>query len=237
MSTKCLITKLNASVNNEDLSYLDKLNIRIKYRENPKLSTYNIKLSVVDDTQNATIEGNGHFTDSTHAQDNGKTARLNKSTTYYSNGNYTILFPIDGITKYYSGDGYKGVEWDGFNVDYDRLISHNSQTLNCIGFETWGQYTKYIRQLPNINVIYVNENGKSSRLEPYINMIVEQDGWSNDFAIGINMLTDTYGTSQAIRRIKIITPNVQYEVWNNTNTTKLYTATKSGGEWTYVLEE
>lgn len=83
---KCLVTKLNGSIDNKELLKLGELRININKSSNPSGSNRGITIGVVS---SATLEivGDGYFTDKSLAQDNGKTKVINgnDNTIYVSN--------------------------------------------------------------------------------------------------------------------------------------------------------
>lgn len=73
---KCLVTKLNGSIDNKELLKLGELRININNSSNQSGGNREIKIGV---KSSATLEivGDGYFTDKTHAQNNGKIKVIN----------------------------------------------------------------------------------------------------------------------------------------------------------------
>lgn len=86
----CLVTKLKGTVSG-DLKKLGEMRLNV----NTASGVINFKIRVIEETQIATIVGDGHFTDSTGAQDLGKTANLATVDTqlYLSPGSYYVSIP------------------------------------------------------------------------------------------------------------------------------------------------
>ena len=87
---KCLVTKLNGSVNNDSLSKIGELRIHITSVDSPEEGTQSLKLGI-NAPVSLEIIGDGYFTDSTLSSNQGKTKSLDASgMIYFSNGNFDI---------------------------------------------------------------------------------------------------------------------------------------------------
>ena len=88
---KCLVTKLNGSVDNQELIRFGEMRIRIAKVETPTSITQGFGLSV-DKPITLEIIGNGHFTNSTLTENKGKSINLNSGDNgiYVSNDDVEI---------------------------------------------------------------------------------------------------------------------------------------------------
>ena len=91
---KCLVTRLSARVDNEELLKLGELRVGIRMLSNPTGNTQSILMQASDDID-VEIIGDGYFTDVTLVENKGKTLHVVKDTTtvfYVSNSNCKISF-------------------------------------------------------------------------------------------------------------------------------------------------
>lgn len=90
---KCLITKLNGSVQNDSLLHIGEFCIEVRKVESPTADSQKISVRNVKDTQ-LRIIGDGYFTNETLSENKGKVMDIAANTetlVYYSNGNYEIV--------------------------------------------------------------------------------------------------------------------------------------------------
>lgn len=94
---KCLVTKLNGSIDNKELTKLGELRININKSSNPSGSNREITFRV---NSSATLEiiGDGYFTDKTLTQNNGKTKVINENNNTFYVSNDVKMLSI--ISKY-----------------------------------------------------------------------------------------------------------------------------------------
>ena len=89
---KCLVTKLNGSVNNESLLKMGELRIKIDKVQSPSTSNRSLAIGVNSPT-NIRIIGSGYFTDENFSANKGKSLLLNSESLnyiYVSNDDITI---------------------------------------------------------------------------------------------------------------------------------------------------
>lgn len=82
---KCLVTKLNGAVVNDNLLHIGEMRINIPYVNSPSKSTQEIELAF-NQVSNIKIVGNGYFTDETLSQNLGKVkGQVTNEKVYVSN--------------------------------------------------------------------------------------------------------------------------------------------------------
>lgn len=89
---KCLITKLNGSVQNESLLRIGEFMVKVSKVESPTADSQKISVRNYKDTQ-LRIIGDGYFTNETLTENKGKVMNIAANTEtliYYSNGDYEI---------------------------------------------------------------------------------------------------------------------------------------------------
>lgn len=88
---KCLITKLNGTVDNASLPYLGEIRIQVQSVDKPTADTQVIGIHL-DKAAKAKIVGDGYFTNSTLSSNDGKTKELvaGVNDLYVSNGNFYV---------------------------------------------------------------------------------------------------------------------------------------------------
>ena len=90
---KCLITKLNGSVQNDSLLRIGEFCIKVSKVESPTADSQKFSVRNAKDTQ-LRIIGNGYFTNETLSENKGKVMDIAANTetlVYYSNGDYEIV--------------------------------------------------------------------------------------------------------------------------------------------------
>lgn len=90
---KCLITKLNGSVQNDSLLHIGEFCIEVRKVESPTADSQKISVRNTKDSQ-LRIIGDGYFTNETLSENKGKVMDIAANTetlVYYSNGDYEIV--------------------------------------------------------------------------------------------------------------------------------------------------
>ena len=90
---KCLITKLNGSVQNDSLLHIGEFCIEVRKVESPTADSQKFSVRNTKDSQ-LRIIGNGYFTNETLSENKGKVMDIAANTetlVYYSNGDYEIV--------------------------------------------------------------------------------------------------------------------------------------------------
>lgn len=247
---ECFIQKLKSSVDNNDLQRLNYLVIKVSYEDSPNVNEHTLDIYYkVGYTGNKTLQivGDGFFTDSSLVTNLGKTAEAvtaNVSSSQrnirFSNGNYIILIPIDGLNCFNTPAlGLTSVEgfWD--NLDYERLAIHNEE-IGKLAFRTEDDLIELpddvIKNIKSFKIVKkYNEKTDAYDAKALIEKIVET-GITTSFSFYASS-KDFYGTFNGHRNIHITTAGTSFSVYNEADTTVLYTAVKSGGKWTYTLVE
>ena len=91
---KCLVTKLNGTVDNDSLMHIGEFRIKLGKVSNPTKDSQLIKIGVTSDTE-LRIVGDGYFTDSTLTQNKGKKITISRNDevsneVYVSNGDIEL---------------------------------------------------------------------------------------------------------------------------------------------------
>lgn len=91
---KCLVTKLNGTVDNDSLMHIGEFRIKIGKVSNPTKDSQLVKIGVTSDTE-LRIVGDGYFTDSTLIQNKGKKITISRNdevanNVYVSNGDIEL---------------------------------------------------------------------------------------------------------------------------------------------------
>ena len=139
---KCLITKLNGTVDNVSLPYLGEIRIQVQPVDNPTTDTQVIGIHL-DKAAKAKIVGDGYFTNSTLSSNDGKTKELisGRNDLFVSNGNFyvCILGKYDLTTiRFHRIDTMSYPSHKGFNIEglsYSKKIQviEMSMSPNIIG--------------------------------------------------------------------------------------------------------
>ena len=89
---KCLITKLNGSVQNNSLLRIGEFTVKVSKIESPTADSQKFSINNTKDSQ-LRIIGDGYFTNETLTENKGKVMNISANTetlVYYSNGDYEI---------------------------------------------------------------------------------------------------------------------------------------------------
>ena len=90
--TKCLVTKLNGSISNQEILKLGEVRIKIHRADNPSANTQKLYVLFNQDTK-LEIIGDGYFTDVNLTLNKGKTLTVEKdvhTNIYVSNGDFIL---------------------------------------------------------------------------------------------------------------------------------------------------
>ena len=130
---KCLITKLNGSVQNDSLLRIGEFSIRVSNVESPTADSQRFTVRNNKDTQ-LRIIGDGYFTNETLSENKGKVMDIAANTetlVYYSNGDYEIVVSEKyslssiGINLSTSWNVFKGkLSFDIESLKYSPNITH-----------------------------------------------------------------------------------------------------------------
>lgn len=194
---KCLVTKLQGSVNNSDLLKIGEMPIYVEKSNDAQASQYKLIVKTLKDSK-AEIIGDGYFTDEGMVTNKGKIISIpaNTSTTlYFSNGNYEARIS----NKYDIGmfilteDGSARNNFLSINLD-DLKYSDNLTSLSLSNSKSYGDI-KNLQGKDNIIIVYLSGTNVTGDAK----------------SININKLTTLY----------IKSDNISYDISNLAGTTKL----------------
>lgn len=157
---KCLVTKLQGSVDNPNLLKIGEMPIYVKKSTESVGAQYKLTVLTSKDSE-INIVGDGYFTDSTMAENKGKTASIpaNVSTTvYFSNGDYYALISnkYNIVNFQFTDDGSKRVNYLYINTD-DLKYSNNLKRLKLTSSDSFGN-TNVFQNKKMIDVYITNTN-------------------------------------------------------------------------------
>lgn len=147
---KCLVTKLNGTVDNDSLMRIGEFRIKMKKVSAPTKDSQLIKIGVTSDTE-LRIVGDGYFTDSTLTQNKGKKITISRNDevsneVYVSNGDIELavmnkynLVEISMPKSQYNKDR-------AFDLDALKYSTH-LKSLEAIGSKVFGN----LNSLSNCN--------------------------------------------------------------------------------------
>ena len=164
---KCLVTKLKGAVDNQNLLRIGEMRIKFNKVSNPTDTTQCIIFKVSRDTK-IEIIGDGYFTDSSLAQNNGKnlTIRANVSTeVYVSNNDIEFSIPDKyAIANIFVKEQYRG----NASFDIEGLKFSTSLTnLYLTNMPAYGDIAalKNLTALTNINLDNTQISGDIAALK------------------------------------------------------------------------
>jgi hypothetical protein len=142
---KCLITKLNGSVQNDSLLRIGEFCIEVRKEESPTADSQKFSVRNTKDSQ-LRIIGNGYFTNETLSENKGKVMDIAANTetlVYYSNGDYEIVvsekysLSIFGVFLSTSWKDFKGklsfdIESLKYSLNIQNLMLSNTQVTGDI---------------------------------------------------------------------------------------------------------
>ena len=142
---KCLITKLNGSVQNDSLLRIGEFCIKVSKVESPTADSQRFSVQNTKDAQ-LRIIGDGYFTDKTLSENKGKVMDIAANTetlVYYSNGDYEIIVSekyslrIIGVFKSSDWKDFKGklsfdIELLKYSSNITRILLSNTQLTGDI---------------------------------------------------------------------------------------------------------
>lgn len=151
---KCLVTKLNGTVDNDSLMHIGEFRIKIGKVSNPTKDSQLIKIGVTSDTE-LRIVGDGYFTDSTLTQNKGKKITISRNDevsneVYVSNGDIELavmnkynLFEISMPSSKYNMDRVYDLDALKYSAQLRSLDANNSKVFgnlnslsNCTRFSS-----------------------------------------------------------------------------------------------------
>ena len=137
---KCLVTKLNGTVDNDSLMHIGEFRIKLGKVSNPTKDSQLIKIGVTSDTE-LRIVGDGYFTDSTLTQNKGKKITISRNDeapneVYVSNGDIELaimnkynLFEITMPNSIYNGDRAYDLDALKYSTQLRRIDTNKSKVF------------------------------------------------------------------------------------------------------------
>ena len=177
---KCLITKLNGSVQNNSLLRIGEFTVKVSKIESPTADSQKFSINNTKDSQ-LRIIGDGYFTNETLTENKGKVMNISANTetlVYYSNGDYEIAVS-EKYSLYFIGiflstnwKDFKGklsfdIESLKYSSNITRLFLANTQVTGDIA--VFGRLTN-LTEIPSVNNtkvtgdISIYRNTRSSQL-------------------------------------------------------------------------
>ncbi len=162
---KCLVTKLNATVDNDSLLYMGELRIPVEKLTSATSTTQKLIITFNEDTY-IEIIGNGYFTDENLTANLGKKKQIPanvETTTYFSNGDFSISIK----NKY----ALTGINMKNALVDIGEFKYSNS--LTKLQFQNCTKVTGDLDALKNltaINLLYLSSTKVTGDLDALKNL-------------------------------------------------------------------
>ena len=160
---KCLVTKLNGSVNNNAILKLGEMRFKVTSAANPTAASQLVAFNFNKNCE-VRIIGDGYITDSNLSANKGKSIVIPANTStdvYFSNGDYEV-----SITDKYSVVAFKGYSSNvSINIE-DFKYSNNLGILTSLSKKSFGDvsYLKDLVGLKTLNLSSYNITGKLSDL-------------------------------------------------------------------------
>lgn len=162
---KCLVTKLNATVDNDSLLHMGELRIPVEKLTSATSTTQKLIITFNEDTY-IEIIGDGYFTDENLTANLGKKKQIPanvETTTYFSNGDFSISIK----NKY----ALKGINMKNALVDIGEFKYSNS--LTKLQFQNCTKVTGDLDALKNltaINLLYLSSTKVTGDIAALKNM-------------------------------------------------------------------
>lgn len=164
---KCLVTKLNGTVNDSSLLRLGEMRIHISRIDSPTGQTQGMTFSFTKNTD-LEILGDGYFTDSTLSENKGKKITIGNTTTYVyvSNGDFDVCI----LDKYSVKDIYMHSTKVDQTYKKDGVKTFDiSQLYYCTNIKTLvaphdvliGDISS-LKNCSKLNILLINDNSKIS---------------------------------------------------------------------------
>lgn len=237
---KCLVTKLESEINNKDLQYIDKANLKVVSFKNPTEQSRGFHISYNEDAV-ITLEG-VYSTDASFSENLGNTITLKNnqySGVIISNGNGNVLIPLKGLKTLNPRAGRYSEKMD-FIMDetvMKRIIAWNKDIL--ISLSDFGVLTMdALVPLKNLEVLnFVGFHDKDA-FSIDLNKFVEEHidaGCTVGKKLSITSngkFHDYYGNiSIGSTRHFFVNSATSYICKNQAETEILYTVNKVGSGW------
>ena len=215
---KCLVTKLNGSSNNSNLLRIGEMRIKFNKVSNPTATTQCVIINVSRDTK-IEIIGDGYFTGSSLAQNNGKnlTITANIATEVYVSNNDIELAILDkyAIRNISIKSNYNGsASFDICSLKYSTPLI----TLYMTNMPTYGD----ISALKNLTSL-TNFNGNSTNVSGDIANLKNLTSLTNLYVGGTNVSGDIANLKNltSLTNLYVGGTNVSGDIANLKNLTSL----------------
>lgn len=238
---KCLVIKLESEINNKDLQYIDKANLKVVSFKNPTEHSRGFQISYNEDAV-ITFEG-VYSTDASFSENLGDTITLKKnqnSGVIISNGNGNVLIPLKGLKVLFPKSGVNySVKMDSIMDEtvMKRIIAWNKDIL--ISFSDFGALTMdALVPLKNLERLYLIGFHDKDAFSIDLNKFVEEHidaGCTVGKKLTIlsnGKFHDYYGNiTPGSQRHFFVNSATSYICKNEAETEILYTVNKVGGGW------
>lgn len=228
----CLVTKLKADTNNNNLPFLDWYKVYFKSVESPTDKSQGIR-GVTSSPKRIKVLGNLYFTDSTLIQNLGTEINNGISNFYVSNGEGVLLIPKNAtsiVAVAGAGEVEKAyyIKLDEFadcetltNVTIRNSVKSEGNIINlaqCVGLTDFNfGSTKVEGNLSEFAIAQIDKYGRTSgSLSAYASSHILV--YNTIFAVNNSLYTINY------------TDNTHFNIVATTYTVSF---TKSGGVWSY----
>ena len=215
---KCLVTKLNGSSNNSNLLRIGEMRIKFNKVSNPTATTQCVIINVSRDTK-IEIIGDGYFTGSSLAQNNGKnlTITANIATEVYVSNNDIELAILDkyAIRNISIKSNYNGsASFDICSLKYSTPLI----TLYMTNMPTYGDISalKNLTSLTNFNGNSTNVSGDIANLKN-LTSLTNLDGSNTNVSGDIANLKNLTN----LNSLRFTSTNVRGDIANLKNLTKI----------------
>ena len=190
---KCLITKLNGSVQNDSLLRIGEFMVKVSKVESPTADSQKFSVRNDKDTQ-LRIIGDGYFTNETLTENKGKVMDIAANTetlVYYSNGDYEIV-----VSEKYSLTSigiFKSDSWKSFKgkLSFDiESLKYSPNIINILLSDTqitgdiaeFSKLTKVITILLN-NTQVTGDIAVFGKMANLIKLNIERTNVTGDIAV------------------------------------------------------
>ena len=223
---KCLITKLNGSVQNDSLLRIGEFSIKVSKVESPTANSQMFSVRNTKDSQ-LRIIGDGYFTNETLSENKGKVMNIAANTetlVYYSNGDYEIV-----VSEKYSLfiiGVYPSSDWKFFTGNLSFNIKSLKYSTNIVSIllsdsQVTGDIAA-LSNLPKVSSILLNNTNVTGdiavfgKIASLILLNIEYTNVTGDIAVFGKManLSDIPGVNKTL-----VTGDIS--VYKNTKNKKL----------------
>lgn len=166
---KCLVTKLQGSVDNPNLLKIGEMPIYVKKSTTAVGSQYQLVV-LTSKASEIKIVGDGYFTDSTMTENKGKTVSIpanTNTTVYFSNGDYYALISnkYNIVSFKLTDDGTNKANYIYINID-DLKYSKELKDIKLSSSDSFGNTDAFRdKKLVNVYINNTNVEGDISHID------------------------------------------------------------------------